>query len=171
MKAACSSMMRQDTGLLRRDTKKPQRTDVRTKKFPSRRCRKRDGRKEGRRRKMARARAHALDPRQNKVRRPPLPPLCSDERAGFGLVSNNHFVSSQETKRCRCANHQKHPLATHSSLPQNIALLSQETKTRRRGNLQKLNYGSLGNAPFASPEHFSFVPGDENAQARKCSKT
>ena len=60
--------------------------------------------------------------------------------------------------------------ATHPSLHQNMSLFSQETKARRCGNDQKLNYGSLGNAPFASPERVSVVPGDENAQVLKWSK-
>ena len=62
-------------------------------------------------------------------------------RRSFGCVSNSRFVLSRDTKRCGC------------------------------GNVQKLNYGSLGNAPFASPEHFCCVPEDKNAQVRKCSKT
>ena len=46
-----------------------------------------------------------------------------------------------------------------------MSVLSQKTKTRRGGNVQKLNYGSPGNAPFASPEQVCGVPGDENAGA------
>ena len=64
------------------------------------------------------------------------------------------------------------PLARPAWLQENIHFCFVPGRERCwSGNVQKLNYGSPGNAPFASPEFFCCVPEDKNAQVRKCSKT